>query len=1029
MKKILIIALLILSCTGFIVHGNVNTVDSSLVLHYRFDHDAGSVAKDLSSFHHDGTIINGKYIAELNGRKGVLHFDGESSYIKVPASPALQIQGDMTFSMWVRQYGQSKNKTAVLLSQDGKGFIFAFEYGYNLLLTYKYLGERVALPVTHKILGQDWSFITVVVEYPRCKFYCNGELVKDQYMPLQGIEKIPQSALNIGGDKNTKYFAPIDLSEFRLYRRALDSAEVAALFKNQTLPTAQIAELRIEPDWYKNILTLRFTTKSKKNQGKEVEFDVIVNNKSQIKQKIQLIDVSQNNSGRFAGVIQLPLDKFADKTIIVTARIADDDKKPTVESMELQKPEWIAHKAGENNQIPPPWTPVKKAQTLNGDIQLEVWGRQYIYRNSPFPVQIESDRTKLLASPIKLSGIVEGKELVWDNHELKVINCSDKSVELAGTLNNSKLKVEVNSKLEYDGFNLYECEITARVATYIDNLTLEIPLNSEIASSAYADRVYPLVNGNYVGTFFSGAITKQLNFLFSPNIWIGNDKMGLTWQAESDEFWSNSDPQKTIQIIPVKSITCLKTNFIDKKVVLTANQKLKYRFALLATPVKPLHKTAWQLRIARYEPWGLEFNLPTNKINDKPELALIKESGVRRIYTSKQDFFTWPMPIHPQFSAALANMVNSIHNAGLKSHSYVIHQRFPVDVPEFDIYGSSMVNRPMKSYSHPNPWPPNPKRPGPIAVEYGADSSSMLFMCAKSEALQDAFLNSLKQRMETYNEDGVYLDGTVHIGPLCYNTEHGCGYIGTDGKLHGTYPTFEIRNFMKRIYAIVKNHNPEAIVDAHSSFGYNPSGLAYADVMWTGEQWHNLRSTGTNYVAGELTLDKFRTEFTGRQIGIAAEVLHYRLRHPMKIAATSLLHDISLRYSSGGYDNSTENKDSYFALIPNIWKMRDIFGADEAKKLYYYENQEYIKIKGNQCYATLLKHPVNGVLALVSNLSTEPQSIELEFNLKTLDLIDRKLEAANALSGNILKMSSDGKINLKLNSEEWIYIWLKPVKK
>ena len=131
MKNLFIIALFILCGTGLIVHGNVNTVDSSLVLHYRFDHDAGSVAKDLSSFHHDGTIINGKYIAELNGRKGVMHFDGESSYIRVPVSTTLQIQGDMTFSMWVRQYGQSKNKTAVLLSQDGKGFIFSIPKSYT----------------------------------------------------------------------------------------------------------------------------------------------------------------------------------------------------------------------------------------------------------------------------------------------------------------------------------------------------------------------------------------------------------------------------------------------------------------------------------------------------------------------------------------------------------------------------------------------------------------------------------------------------------------------------------------------------------------------------------------------------------------------------------------------------------------------------------------------------------------------------------------------------------------------------------
>jgi len=103
---------------------------------------------------------------------------------------------------------------------------------------------------------------------------------------------------------------------------------------------------------------------------------------------------------------------------------------------------------------------------------------------------------------------------------------------------------------------------------------------------------------------------------------------------------------------------------------------------------------------------------------------------------------------------------------------------------------------------------------------------------------------------------------------------------------------------------VVKQRRPDGIVDIHYSFGQNTAGLAYADVLWTGEQWHHLRLTGAKYIPGELTLEKFRAEFMGRQLGVAAETLAYRLGPQMRVAAISLLHDIPNRPNTPGFDGA-----------------------------------------------------------------------------------------------------------------------------
>jgi len=44
--------------------------------------------------------------------------------------------------------------------------------------------------------------------------------------------------------------------------------------------------------------------------------------------------------------------------------------------------------------------------------------------------------------------------------------------------------------------------------------------------------------------------------------------------------------------------------------------------------------------------------------------------------------------------------------------------------------------------------------------------------------------------------------------------------------------------------------------------------------------------------------------------------------------------------------------------------------SDEGvEKLFYWKNRDYVRVSPEKCYATLLKHPENGVLAFISNLT------------------------------------------------------------
>ncbi len=200
--------------------------DDSLVLHYTFDEDTGKTVRDHSTYGNHGTIVNGQYLTEQDSQQGVLRFNGEDSIINCPKTESLQFSGDMTFELRIRR-NSPKTAPWSMIFGDKNDFSFYDCNYHSLLLWYKdhpreLKKETTLVPVDRNLLTDQWSHIAVVVEYPRCRFYHNGELVRDAYMPISGIMNNYKSAFMLGRK------IAIDLDEFRLYRRALSAAEIAA---------------------------------------------------------------------------------------------------------------------------------------------------------------------------------------------------------------------------------------------------------------------------------------------------------------------------------------------------------------------------------------------------------------------------------------------------------------------------------------------------------------------------------------------------------------------------------------------------------------------------------------------------------------------------------------------------------------------------------------------------------------------------------------------------------------------------------
>jgi hypothetical protein len=272
---------------------------------------------------------------------------------------------------------------------------------------------------------------------------------------------------------------------------------------------------------------------------------------------------------------------------------------------------------------------------------------------------------------------------------------------------------------------------------------------------------------------------------------------------------------------------------------------------------------------------------------------------------------------------------------------------------------------------------------------------------------QDFLADGLEKELAEYDTDGVYLDGTSEPWG-CRNTHHGCGYVKPDGTIGTTYSIFATREMMKRIYTIVKHHNPRGQVNVHQSTCMTIPTLAWATSYWDGEQFGSM-ARGP-FALEVLPLEAFRCEFMGHNWGVPAEFLCYNKPYTSHEAmAFTLLHDVLVRNNL-----SEETK---------LWKLMDDFGRKEARWLPYWENGPYVRSSARDLTVSLYNRPGKGLVAVISNLGHGEAAGTVTFNLRRLGQ-PAELSAYDVMAEKSLT-AKDGALDVSLKPLDYLVVWLK----
>lgn len=619
-------------------------------------------------------------------------------------------------------------------------------------------------------------------------------------------------------------------------------------------------------------------------------------------------------------------------------------------------------------EVPSPWTDVI-AEINEQGVEVEVWGRIYRFANEALPTQILTGGEEVLASPIRLVGVLDGKPISWERKGVLLFRRSGFQATLSGWQANSSLIVNTTVQIEFDGLMRADVVImpASGASPNLEELWLEVPL---IAEKATLFHYWP---GRWGSAENSGAIPENgLALPFKPFVWLGWEEGGLSWFAESDKGWQPKSTDRCIEILRQGGTTLLRLHVLDSRL-----QRLPLTLTLgfQATPVKPIPKDFHEWRICHGASYGIEKQLlqeGTTVLDRVAELG-VKTLVFHEHWTPIQNYW------ETTHADELKQLVSECHKRGIRLLLYFGYELSTM-APEWGELADEVLVKGTQ---------------GDLAGGYYRHPDQRDYIVCYNSKWQDYLVDGIIEAIERYGFDGVYLDGTIEPWG-CANERHGCGYRASDGNLRVTYPIFAVRKLMSRLYTYI--HKRGGLVNAHQSTCCVTPTLAFCHSYWDGEQF------GGGELAGDplqkLPLAAFRAEFMGKNFGVPSEFLVYErppewtFEHAL---AFTMLHDVQVR--PGGFGGQLE-------LMSGIWKAMTDFGVSESQWLPYWKNSQLVSSQPESVKVSLFLKEKQALL-VVSNLSSAeeaPALITLDSKIMGFPL----KKAIDALVGESLPLEGNG---------------------
>jgi len=761
------------------------------------------------------------------------------------------------------------------------------------------------------------------------------------------------------------------IDEVRIYDRALGPAEIQRHYQGDFRPATSIAQANTTLDYSiddgRTALTAYVDT-----DPLAVQKDAIVRlSLTKRGDKDQpVISKTVPFSGRTSAT--LPIAGLSPGSYQLAAEVDVDGAKQFVKSTGMTIPamDWVVRRDDQSLRTPAPWTnPAYK------DSEVTVWGRRYTFGAAALPSQIRTAGRNILAGPVRLQVVAAGMPvgLTPDKNTVDyagggrtvAVNSAATGITRLGTV----ISFKVAARVEPDGLIWITVGSDDQAAlSSIDELTIEIPILPDRAvyrhrwSSSVTD-----INRRLPDRI--GALESEP---FRPFYWLGDDDSGLFWFSESPRSWPNAESGDALRIVrsPGEVSLLLKVKARGQHFPV----HWKYEFGLQATPVKPLRQgwRGWRMAPAF-----------------KPKFTVLWPA-------KEPDSFKYYGYPEPADGGKFSDRLASVRKQGVEPIPYICPTCISTASPEWKFF--------HKTWS---------------TGVFDSTSSDVLGMGAplamtspRAGGWNDFMSSRIGAFVRQYGFAGVYFDNVQPYGSFA--PDAGIGYVA-NGKRIREYPIRGYRELMQESRGQIDTANPDTVVIAHMSGKMAIPMLGYADAYLDGEQYRGI--VKENYL-DVMSLDEFRTEFMGRQWGLApiflpefSEDVAQKVEPTRGLMALLMLHDVGVWPL---WCNVREANRALQAL--------ESFGYEEAAFRPYFSRSPPAHTDLADVYTSAYERQGAGLL-IIGNLSTRPRHGKVCLNSGTYSDTVRVQEWPERA---IVPVDQDGCMQIDLQGQDYRLILVDP---
>ena len=688
-------------------------------------------------------------------------------------------------------------------------------------------------------------------------------------------------------------------------------------------------------------------------------------------------------------------------------------------------------------------TPVE-AKKIGKNYEAKVWNRTYTIGENPFFSSILTGGDEVLAGPMRLVGKQNDKDIVWENFKnFNMVDESEKYQTFCQTASNGLLYLNTTIKVFYDGAVKCTVKITPtgirpEVPKYtedniiLDKLWLEIPLKKEFAKMYH---VYPqyepiLIDGAPSADYWVMQAFKSLDFVpkksiatkFKHNFYLGNDHTGISFFFENCKGWTPADENHVMELFVNDDDVVLRIHFLDSEHEYWRKKcewkgfyvyPIKFEFGMQATPVKPFPKNPFtennyhdrgafhhldgRVDETLFLPPNTKLGNPTeapttysvdstNKEDAEILIDRLKRCGVNTVYVHE----AWNDLQNSVFltkdtADRLKRMVEAAHSRGMKLIPYFgfeLSELSPLgdDLEEYQVIGVD------ENYCD-SQW-----NRRPFQKDYR--------ICYKSN-ISRIWLDGIAKLMDEYHFDGLYLDGTFSPR-FCKNERHGCGWRDSNGKLHGNYPIWALRDMLEELHDIV--HSRGGTINAHTGNAFSVPTVAFADSLWDGEPIQGYFKSGK---VEEMPEGHIRSMYAGRNLGVPVYMI-------CTTNATWTFHNACtcvIPYGLLPKPQTIEGLDE----MEKVWKVYNAVPMEEATFKAYYENE--VNVSNNSVKVSYFDYD-KAIMAIVANMKkANSGKVEVEFG-------GTFKSAVNKITGEKLDLIDGNKIIVEYDDFDYSLIEL-----